>query len=59
MSLKNNGNHPSHNTALEPASSSRHLSSADYYEERAEWDEETLNLRDYLDVIILRRWLII
>ncbi|MDM8542135.1 polysaccharide biosynthesis tyrosine autokinase [Desulfococcaceae bacterium HSG9] len=59
MSLKNNGNHPFHNTDLEPVSSSKHLPSTDYYEERAEWDEETLNLRDYLDVIIRRRWLII
>ncbi len=58
MSIKNNTDYPSPATELEPVSSSKHLPSTEYYEERAEWDEETLNLRDYLDVIIRRRWLI-
>ncbi len=46
-------------TALKPVASSKKVAPADQYPEQEEWDEEIINFRDYLDVIVRRRWLII
>jgi len=59
MSDERNNNADYRGNSEKPAIRSEYLPSTEFREPTPTWDEPEINLRDYLDIIIRRKWIVI